>query len=103
MSEIKETEIGTPVPEHELFHRAAQAGGEKGYDREFVQQAVWNHNGPDAVVVYLHVERDKQGNYRALRKIHAGPGRRQFKQGEVVLDRHRRLYVDCHGNRGCPA
>ncbi|MFC7478519.1 hypothetical protein ACFQS7_29645, partial [Dankookia sp. GCM10030260] len=100
MSEISETEIGTPIPERELFRRAAQAGGEKGYDPAFVKQAVWNHNGPDAVVVYLYVEADEEGNYRALREIHAGPARRLFKRGEVVRDRHGRMYVDCHGGGG---
>jgi hypothetical protein len=88
-------EIGKPVPLRDLLRRAAAAGGEKGFDPDSVRSGVRLHQGSKPAV-YLFVQRDAAGDYRAVRDIpFASPKLRRFRQDEVIMDRHGRLYVDC--------
>lgn len=84
------SEVGVPVPLAELLRRAARAvGPEEGFDPATVRGGLFLAAGAKPAV-YLAVERDGDGNYRAAKDIPTpdpaffGAGK-SFPRGSIVL------------------
>jgi len=88
------TEITRPVPLAEVLRRAARFDGDIGFDPATAQSGIRLHQGAKPAV-YLLVERDLAGDYRAVREIpFAGPLQLRIAAGSIVMDRNGRFCMD---------
>jgi predicted metalloprotease with PDZ domain len=91
------TEIMQPVAVTEMLRRAARADGEIGFDPATARSGLRLHQGARPAV-YLLVERDPVGDFRAVTEIpQAGPLRVRIPAGSVVMDRTGRFCLDAAG------